>query len=349
MNKDYINILDHSTKELETLLELIAPMKAAYKARELPKLLDRRTLSMIFMESSLRTRMSFEVAMNALGGSGLYIRPGDIHLGKKETLQDTAIVMGSMCDGIVCRTDKYSDIEGLAKYANVPVINGMCDEGHPTQALCDVFTMYEESGKIKGLNLAFVGDTSKGFGIIGRDLMLMAAKLGFNFYGASPGEYMLDDEYRETIMAIASESGADIVITDDPKEVVKNADFLTCDSITWYGFEDEEEDRFKILMPYQVNEALLKAAPAHCRFLHCLPAIRGEEVTAEVIDGPQSIVYDQAENRLHAELALCAAFLGDEAALDKVDQAKTDLNDNSSANTKKIIEILRKWYALQSQ
>jgi len=345
MSKNYINILDHSTKELETLLDLIVPMKAAYKARELPCLLDRRTLSMVFLGSSLRTRMSFEVAMNALGGSGLYIRPGDLHLGKKETLRDTAIVMGSMCDGIVCRSPQYSDIAGLAKYAKVSVINGMADDcNHPTQALCDVFTMVEKTGNLKGLKLAFVGDTSKGFGVIGRDLMLMASKLGFNFYCASPTEYMVDDEYREMIMDNASKSGAEIVITEDPQAVVENADFLTCDAITWYGFEDEEEDRFRILMPYQVNEELFKGAPSHCLFLHCLPAKRGEEVTAEVIDGPRSIVFGQAENRLHTELALCGAFLGDEVDLDKVEQ-----NGNSSENTRKIIEILRKWYMLQSK
>ncbi|MCF8068719.1 MAG: ornithine carbamoyltransferase [Desulfobacterales bacterium] len=344
MSKDYIDIQDYSKEELETLLELIVPMKAGYKARELPALLDRRTLSMVFLGSSLRTRMSFEVAMNALGGNGLYIRPGDLHLGVKETLKDTAIVMGSMCDGIVCRSPQYSDIAGLAKDAKVSVINGMADDcNHPTQALCDVFTMYEKSGKIKGLNLAFVGDTSKGFGVIGRDLMLMASKLGFNFYCASPKEYMVDDEYRKMIMDNASKSGAEIVITEDPKEVVKNADFLTCDAITWYGFEDEEEDRFRILMPYQVNKELFDLTPSHCQFMHCLPAKRGEEVTAEVIDGPRSIVFDQAENRLHAELSLCAAFLGDEKDIKNVEES-----GNLSENTKQIITILRKWYAMQN-
>ncbi|MEN8243569.1 MAG: ornithine carbamoyltransferase [Thermodesulfobacteriota bacterium] len=345
MRKDYIDIQDYSKEELETLLDLIVPMKAAYKARELPNLLDRRTLSMVFLGSSLRTRMSFEVAMNALGGSGLYIRPGDLHLGKKETLKDTAIVMGSMCDGIVCRSPQYSDIAGLSKYAKVSVINGMADDcNHPTQALCDVFTMIEKSGKLEGLNLAFVGDTSKGFGVIGRDLMLMASKLGFNFFCASPKEYRVDDEYREMIMDNALKSGAEIVITEDPKAVVENADFLTCDAITWYGFEDEEEDRFRILMPYQVNAELFKGAPSRCLFLHCLPAKRGEEVTAAVIDGPKSVVFEQAENRLHTELALCAAFLGDEVDLDRI-----ELNGNGSENNRKIIEILRKWYALQTQ
>lgn len=344
MNKNYIDLQEYSKVELETLLRLIKPMKAAYKARELPRLLDRRTLSMVFLGSSLRTRMSFEVAMNALGGSGMYIRPGDLHLGKKETLRDTAIVMGSMCDGIVCRSPEYADIVGLGEHAGVPVINGMADDcNHPTQALCDVFTLFEKTGKLQGINLAFVGDTSKGFGVIGRDLMLIASKLGFNFHCASPKEYMVDDEYLAMIMSNADESGAKIVITEDPKEAVRNADFLTCDAITWYGFEDEEEDRFRVLMPYQVNGALFEQAPADCQFLHCLPAMRGEEVTAEVIDGPRSIVFDQAENRLHTELALCAAFMADAR-----DVANVEKNDDLNENAKQIVDILHEWFALHA-
>lgn len=344
MNKNYIDLQEYSKEELKTLLKLIKPMKTAYQARELPRLLDRRTLSMVFLGSSLRTRMSFEVAMNALGGSGLYIRPGDLHLGKKETLRDTAIVMGSMCDGIVCRSPEYSDIVGLGEHAGVPVINGMADDcNHPTQALCDVFTMFEKTGDIQAIKLAFVGDTSKGFGVIGRDLMLIASKLGFSFHCASPKEYMVDDEFRDMIMANAAESGAEIVITEDPKEVVKDADFLTCDAITWYGFEDEEEDRFRVLMPYQVNQELFDLAPLHCQFLHCLPAKRGEEVTADVIDGPRSIVFDQAENRLHTELALCAAFLADEH-----DIANVEKWGDLSETAKRALTVLRDWFALHA-
>lgn len=341
MKRNYIDLQEYSKKELETLLKLIGPMKAAYKSRELPRLLDRRTLSMVFLGSSLRTRMSFETAMNALGGSGLYIRPGDLHLGQKETLRDTAIVMGSMCDAIVCRSPEYADIVGLGEHAGVAVINGMADDcNHPTQALCDVFTMLEKRGSLEGLNLAFVGDTSKGFGVIGRDLMLIASKLGFNFFCASPREYMVDDEFREMIMTNAANSGAKIVITENPQEVVANADFLTCDAITWYGFEDEEEDRFRVLTPYQVNGELFDAAPGHCQFLHCLPAVRGEEVTAEVIDGPRSVVFDQAENRLNTELALCAAFMADEKDLARVE------NDGEVAA--EIVSILRDWMVLNS-
>ena len=187
MKRDYIDLQDFSGEELSSLIELTGIMKKAYKARSLPDLLFKRTLSMVFLESSLRTRMSFEVAMTALGGHGLYIRPGDIHLGKREDLKDTAIVMSRLCDGIVIRSAHYADILELARYSSVPVINGMADDrNHPTQALCDVFTMYEKSGRLKGLNLAFVGDTSDGFGVIGRDLMLISSKLGINMSCASP-------------------------------------------------------------------------------------------------------------------------------------------------------------------
>ena len=320
MKRDYIDLQDFSGKELADLVELTGVMKQAYKARELPDLLHKRTLTMIFLEASLRTRMSFEVAMTSLGGHGLYIRPGDIHLGKREDLKDTATVMARLCDGIVIRSAHYTDIQEVAKYSSVPVINGMADDrNHPTQALCDVFTMYEKSGKLEGLNLAFVGDTSEGFGVIGRDLMLISSKLGINFYCASPKEYMVDKPYLEMIQKNATESGAAVLVKEEPQEVVAIADFLTCDAMTWYGFEEEAEKRLSVFLPkYQITEELLYLAPNHCKFLHCLPAKRGEEVTAEVIDGEQSIVYDQAENRLYAELALCAAFLARDDDIDRL-------------------------------
>jgi putrescine carbamoyltransferase len=325
MNRDYIDLQDFTGEELVALVELTGVMKQAYKARELPDLLHKRTLTMMFLESSLRTRMSFEVAMTSLGGHGLYIRPGDIHLGKREDLKDTATVMARLCDGIVIRSAQYADIEEVAKYSSVPVINGMADDrNHPTQVLCDVFTMYEVSGKLKGLNLAFVGDTSDGFGVIGRDLMLISSKLGINFYCASPKEYMVDGPYLEMIEKNAELSGAAVIVKEEPQEVIAIADFLTCDAMTWYGFEEETEKRLSVFLPkYQITEELLDLAPDHCRFLHCLPAKRGEEVTAGVIDGEQSIVYDQAENRLYAELALCAAFLADERDIDTI-KRKTD-------------------------
>ncbi len=320
MKRDYIDLQYFTGAEISTLVELTGVMKKAYKARQVPDLLKKRNLTMMFLESSLRTRMSFEVAMTALGGHGLYIRPGDIHLGKREDLKDTAIVMSRLCDGIVIRSGQYSDISELAKFSSVPVINGMADDrNHPTQALCDIFTMYEKSGRLAGLRLAFVGDTSDGFGVIGRDLMLISSKLGINFSYASPPEYTADAPYLKMCRKNTAESGGSITASENPEDIVAKADFITTDAMTWYGFEDEAEQRLKVLFPkYQVKQSLLEKAPEHCRFLHCLPAKRGEEVTAEVIDGPHSIVYDQAENRLHTELALCAAFLSNAEDIERV-------------------------------
>lgn len=328
MQRDYINIQDFSAAKLLKLIDLIAVMKKAYKARALPDLLYKHTLTMLFLGSSLRTRMSFEVAMTALGGHGLYIKPGDIHLGKKETIEDTARVMSSLCDGILVRSPEYRNITEIAKYSSKPVINGMADDAnHPTQALCDVFTMFEKTGKIKGINLSFVGDTSDGFGVIGRDLMLISSKLGINFLCASPKEYCVEDAYMKMIMANARTSGARIEVKEDPDDVLGSADFLTCDAFTWYGFEEESKQRLTVFMPkYQVNYEMLKKAPANCKFLHCLPANRGEEVTSEVVDCDQSIVFDQAENRLHTELALCAAFLTDEKSIERFEQ-RTSRNE----------------------
>lgn len=322
MIRDYINIQNFSGEELLKLIDLIGVMKKSYKERVLPDLLHKYTLSMLFLGSSLRTRMSFEVAMTALGGHALYIKPGDIHLGEKETIGDTAKVMSSLCDGILVRSPEYNKIIEIAQYSSKPVINGMADDAnHPTQVLCDVFTMFEKIKKIKGINLAFVGDTSDGFGVIGRDLMLISSKLGINFYCASPKEYAAEDSYIEMIQENARTSGAQIILKEDPEEIMGNADFLTCDAFTWYGFEEETQQRLSVFMPkYQVNSRMLKMAPSNCKFLHCLPANRGEEVTSAVVDCDQSIVFEQAENRLHTELALCAAFLTDENSIERFER-----------------------------
>lgn len=341
MNKDFINLEDFTGRELTILIEMIAVMKKAYRERKLPNFLKKSTLTMLFLEPSLRTRMSFEVAMNALGGSGLYIRPDDIHLGNREDLKDTATVIGRLCDGIVIRSGRYQDILEFSRYASVPVINGMADDkNHPTQALNDIFTIYERSNNLSKVNLAFVGDTSDGFGVIGRDLMLISSKLGINFYSASPAGYQVDEAYLQMVQRNASKSGSKIFIGNDADEVVANADYLTCDAITWHGFEEETEDRLKTFIPkYQVNSELLAKAPAHCKFLHCLPARRGEEVTAEVIDGNQSIVYDQSENRLYTELALCFSFLCYPGDIERIERL-----ENAGSYTKELIDLYQKLY-----
>jgi len=340
MKKDYLHIQDFSAEELKTLVELTGVVKKASKERALPDLLHKRSVAMIFMEASTRTRISFEVAMTLLGGHGLYIRPGDIHLGKRETIGDTSKVISSMCDGIVIRAPRYKDIVDMARYSSVPVINAMADdENHPGQVLCDVFTMYEKVGKIKGINLAFIGDSSKGGAAnVCRDLMLISSKLGINFYLASPGGYKVEEEFLKQAYKNAEQSGSKIAITEEPKEAVAQADFVCTDEWTWYGMEEEADRRLKVFMPrYQVNAELMKAAPVRCKFMHCLPAKRGEEVTDEVIDSKQSIVFDEAENRLYTEEALLVAFIGGGTGLSPVERERRE-----SKYTEEIIGILAK-------
>jgi putrescine carbamoyltransferase len=320
MRKDYIDVRDFSKEELETLVELSAVVKRAQKEGALPDLLYKKSVAMIFEEASTRTRISFEVALTLLGGHGIYIRPGDIHLGKRETMGDTSRVISRMCDGIVIRALRYSDIVEMAKYSSVPVINAMTEDvNHPAQMLCDVFTMYEKSGRTKGLNLVYVGDSSKGdpgkgiiSAIICRDLLRISARMGINFCIASPKEYQIEEELLRQARRDAEKSGAKIVVTDNPKEAVARADFIYTDTWSWYGMGEEEiKRRDKILKPkYQINSDLMKVAPPHAKFMHCLPALRGEEVTDEVMDSHQSIVFDETENRLHTELALLIAFIG---------------------------------------
>ncbi len=293
----------------------------------LPDLLHKRSIAMIFEEASTRTRTSFEVAMTLLGGHGLYIRPGDIHLGKRETIGDTSIVISRMCDGIVIRALHYKDILDMAKYSAVPVINAMADDtNHPAQVLCDAFTMFEKIGKIKGINLAFVGDSSK-IANVCRDLMLISSKLGINFYLASPREYQAEEEFLKQVYKNAELSGSKIAITEEPKEAVSQADFIYTDVWTWAGVEKDKEEverRLRALRSYQVNSELMKKAPSHCKFMHCLPAKRGNEVTDEVIDSEQSIVFDQAENRLHTGVALLIAFVGKGMALSPVERERRE-------------------------
>jgi len=337
MKKDYISIQDFSAEELKLLVDLVGVVKKASKERALPDLLRKRSVAMIFMEASTRTRISFEVAMTLLGGHGLYIKPGDIHLGKRETIADTSRVISSMCDGIVIRA-LHKDIVDMARYSSVPVINAMSDVNHPAQVLCDVFTMYEKMGRIKGVNLAFVGDTTPSMGNVPRDLMLLSSKLGINFYVASPEEYRAEEEFLKQVYKNAELSGSKIVVTEEPKEAVAQADFIYTGNFTWYGTQIQEiEERRKVFVPrYQVNPELMKAVPAHCKFMHYLPAMRGEEVTDDVIDSKQSIVFDEAENRLYTEEALLVAFIGKGMALSPVER------ERESKYTEEISEILER-------
>jgi putrescine carbamoyltransferase len=297
---------DFSREELADLLWLIGLLKEADRDAAVPELLPNRSLGMIFEEPSTRTRVSFEVAMSKLGGHALYLKPGEIHLGKRESLADTARVLSRMCDVIEARTLRHETILELARHASVPVINGLTDFNHPTQAICDLFTITEHlpAGKdLSDCTVVFVGDRTN----VCSSLMFIATQFGMNFVHAAPAPYQSPRSWVETAEQNLWGSGNSVEVTDDVETAVARADFIYTDLWWWVDQEDEIPARRAAFMPrYQVNGELFSRAPAHAKFMHCLPASRGVEVTDEVIDHERSIVFDQAENRLHAEKGILA-------------------------------------------
>ncbi len=305
----FLDTQDFTKKQLLDLVALIRLLKTADRAGAVPKLLRDRSLAMIFEEPSTRTRVSFEVAMTQLGGHALYLKPGEIHLGQRETVGDTARVVSRMVDGILARTLSHATLLELAGASTVPVINGLTDYNHPTQAVCDVVTIIESmpSGhRLEDIHVTFVGDATN----VLNSLMLLCTKLGMHFTHTCPRRYQPPADWREMARVNCVESGGTFAVVDDPRQAVSDADFIYTDLWWWVGQEAEIEDRRAAFMPaYQVNVDLLRAAPAGCKLMHCLPASRGLEVTDEVLDSPLSIAFDQAENRLHAERGLLAWLL----------------------------------------
>ena len=309
MLRHFIDTQDFSKAELLEMIELTRRIKAADKQGCTPKLLQDASLAMIFEEPSTRTRVSFEVAMTELGGHALYLKPGEIHLGVRESMYDTAKVLSRMCDGIFARTLKHATITELAKHAEVPVLNGLTDINHPTQVVCDVTTMIEHmpAGKrLEDLKVTFIGDATN----VLSSLMLICTRMGMRFTHAAPQKYQAPAEWQAWARANCAESGGTLTVTEDPVAAVKEADFIYTDLWWWVGQEDQIPERRAAFMPdYQVNLALFSKAPAHCKFMHCLPASRGVEATDEVMDHPRSIIFDQSENRLHTEKGLLVYFL----------------------------------------
>lgn len=307
--KHFIDTEDFSKEELLRIIELTRLIKAADKQGCTPKLLQDATLAMIFEEPSTRTRVSFEVAMTELGGHALYLKPGEIHLGVRESLYDTAQVLSRMCDVIEARTLKHKTVTDLAKYATIPVINGLTDYNHPTQVICDVLTMIEhapDGKKLEDLNVTFIGDATN----VLSSLMLICTRLGINFTHAAPKQYQAPEEWMKMARANCAVSGGKLTVTDDPVQAVQNADFIYNDLWWWVGQEAQIPERKAAFMPdFQVNLTLFNKAPDHCKFMHCLPASRGVEVTDEVMDHPRSVVFDQSENRLHTEKGLLVYFV----------------------------------------
>ena len=307
MNKDFLTLLDYSTEEITGLLQLAKELKAKQKAGKTYKPLEGKVLGMIFEKSSTRTRVSFETGIYQLGGTGLFLSTNDIQLGRGETISDTAKVLSGYLDGIMIRTYHQSDVEELAEHASIPIINGLTDDYHPCQVLADLQTIEEVKGELAGLKLAFIGDGNN----MANSLMIGAAKMGMDFSIASPERYLPQANIVEKAQEIAKETSAKIELTTDPVAAVKDADVIYTDVWASMGQEEEQEKRLKEFANYQINLGLLKHAKEDYTFMHCLPAHRGEEVTAEVIDGEHSVVFQEAENRLHAQKALMVTLMAD--------------------------------------
>ncbi|CAM4229541.1 ornithine carbamoyltransferase [Paenibacillus phoenicis] len=304
--RDFIELTDYSTDEIHYLIDLAIELKRKQKNGEVYQPLLGKTVGLIFEKSSTRTRVSFEVGTYQLGGHALFLSKNDIQLGRGETIADTAGVMSRYLDGIMIRTFGHDKVADLARYATVPVINGLSDLAHPCQVLADYQTLYEHKGKLQGLKLAYVGDGNN----MAHSLMIGGAKLGVHVSVASPEGYEPDPQIVAEAQEIAKATGAVIEVVRDPKAAVQEADAIYTDVWASMGFEEEQKIREAAFRNYQVDEQLARYAKPDYVFMHCLPAHRGEEVSEGVIDGPHSIIFDQAENRLHAQKALMAALMG---------------------------------------
>jgi len=303
--KDFISIHDCTYEEIKQLLKLAVKLKAELKNGIPHPVLKGKALGMIFTKSSTRTRVSFEVGMTQLGGYPLFLSSNDIQLGRGETIYDTANVLSRYLDGIMIRTYAHQDVLDLAKYADIPVINALTDLLHPCQVMADLMTAYEHKGKLKGLKMAYIGDGNN----MANSLMYGCAKVGMDISVATPEEYKCDEEVVSNAKDDAKKSGSQVITTTDPVEAVKDADIVYSDTWVSMGQEEEKAERIKIFKPYQVNRKLFDNAKKDAIFMHCLPAYRGFEVTEDVIDSPNSVIFDEAENRLHAQKAIMATLM----------------------------------------
>ena len=305
--RHFLHIADYSPEELQYLLNLAVRLKKERQRGGNRPILKGQVLGMVFQKPSLRTRVSFDMAMRHLGGDALYLSPNEIGLGGRESVADVARVLSGYVQAIMARTFAHAHVLELAKWSSVPVINGLSDYNHPCQALADGLTMLEAKGRIKGLNVTYVGDGNN----VATSLLHLCAKLGANFTLASPEGYDLPREAVDLARQMAEDSGSSLLFVRDPREGVTGADVVYTDTWTSMGQEAETEKRKLVFPPYQVNTALLAEAAPDAIVLHCLPAHRGEEITDEVMDGPQSMVFQQAENRMHAQKAILAFLLAE--------------------------------------
>jgi len=303
--KHFISISENTVADLQHFLDVSLRLKNQLRtAGQNEPILTNKTLAMIFEKPSLRTRVSFAVAMTQLGGNGLLLRDEEVGLGRREPVQDVARVLSGMCDGIMARTFEHEKITGLAKWATVPVINGLTDYSHPCQAMADIMTLQEHFGSLKGRTMAYIGDGNN----VARSLSVACGKFGIRFILSSPPSYELPPGDVDRIMSQVPEM--DFEIMHDPTDAVHEADAIYTDTWVSMGQESEKAKRVKDFQGYQINEQLLSKAPSHAVVLHCLPAYRGMEISDGVMEGKQSLVFPQAENRLHFQKGLLAVLMG---------------------------------------
>jgi ornithine carbamoyltransferase len=303
MKRDFINLAEYSSRDLLSLLDLAGRLKE--NKGKISGQLRGKTLGLIFQKPSNRTRVSFEVGIHQLGGHGVYLGPDEINLGKREATSDVAQTLSRYVDGIVARTHSHQDIVDLARYSTVPVINGLSDLFHPCQAMADILTIRENFGTLKGLKLAYIGDGNN----VCHSLLLACAKFGIDMAVAAPKGYFPSEEIFRSAQEIAHHAKSRITLTNNPEEAVKGAHVIYTDTWVSMGQEAETKARLKIFKNYQINAGLAAGADTNFIFMHCLPAHRGQEVTDDVIDGPHSVIFDQAENRLHAQKAILLFLL----------------------------------------
>ena len=303
--RHYARVADWAPRELASVLDLADELKALQRRGEEHRLLPGRTLGMIFQKPSTRTRVSFEVGIAQLGGVALYLAAGDLQLGRGETIRDTATVLSRYLDAIMIRTFAQDDVDELARYGDVPVINGLTDSAHPCQALADVMTIRERLGGLEGVRVVYLGDGNN----VCASLMVAAAKLGMRFTAATPEGYEPSEEALASARRASEEGGGTVELVHDPREAARGADVLYTDVWTSMGQEEERARRLADLAGFGIDGDRLRLAGEHAIVLHCLPAHYGEEITEEVLYGPQSAVWDQAENRLHAQKALMALVI----------------------------------------
>ena len=303
--RDFLRVNDWAPEELVLVLDHADRLKARQRERVPHLLLEGRTLGMIFQKPSTRTRVSFEVGISQLGGTGLYLAAGDLQLGRGETIKDTAVVLSRYLNGIMIRTFKQADVDELAEHADIPVINGLTDEFHPCQALADVMTIRERLGGFEGVRVAYLGDGNN----VCHSLMVACAKLGMDFVAATPAGYEPSEEVVGWAKTAANVAGTSVELTGDPRAAANGADVLYTDVWTSMGQDEEREKRLSDLAGYGIDQDMVALGSERAIVLHCLPAHYGEEIAEDVLYGPSSAVWDQAENRLHAQKALMALVI----------------------------------------